>query len=127
MVILMPNKIFYQDFLMDFSKDDNDNPIVELKYLDSMEGFLPISTKYNLFDVVNGMNRFISFQYLHNLLNKDEWDLLFKKCLKCDKVLLIDDIKILNNEVVEMKKFYLKVYYLNLLKYNSCTYIYSLY
>lgn len=123
----MPNKIFYQDFLMDFSKDDNDNPIVELKYLDSMEGFLPISTKYNLFDVVNGMNRFISFQYLHNLLNKDEWDLLFKKCSKCDKVLLIDDIEILNNEVIEMKNFYLKVYYLNLLKYNSCTYIYSLY
>ena len=123
----MPNKIFYQDFLMDFSKDDNDNPIVKLKYLDSMEEFLPISTKYNLLDIVNGMNRFISFQYLHNLLNKDEWDLLFEKCSKCDKVLLIDDIKILNNEVVEMKKFYLKVYYLNLLKYNPCTYIYSLY
>lgn len=118
----MFNKILYQDFLMDFSKDENDNPIVDLQYIDSIEGFYPISVDYNLFDI-NGMNRFVSFQYLHNLLKKEDWNMLFKKCSKCDKVILVDDIKILNDEVFEMKKFYLKVYYLNLLKYNSSTYI----
>lgn len=122
----MFNKILYQDFLMDFSKDENDNPVVDLQYIDSIEGFYPISVDYNLFDL-NGMNRFVSFQYLHNLLKKEDWNMLLKKCSKCDKVLLVDDIKILNDEVFEMKKFYLKLYYLNLLKYNSSTYIYSLY
>ncbi len=122
----MSNKTFYQDFLMDFSKDENDNPIVELKYLDSMNEFMPISVEYNLFDI-NGMNRYVSFQYLHNLFNKTEWELLFKRCAKCAKVLLVDDIKIFNKEVIEIKNFYLKVYYLNLLKYNSFTYIYAIY
>ena len=40
MVFTMHNKIFYQDFLMDFEKDKNDNPIVGLKYLGSRDFFI---------------------------------------------------------------------------------------
>ncbi len=121
----MSNKYFYQDFLMEFPKDENDYPIVQLKYLDSKDDFFPLSVDYTLFDF-DKVKRYISFQQLHDTLDKIKWDVVLDKCSKCDVLLLIDDIKITNDELIEMKNFYLKVYYFNLLKYNKNTYIYSL-
>lgn len=119
----MKDKVFYQDFLMEIPTTNDEFPDVELQYVESLEGFSDILDEYNLFDCMLGKIRTISFQRLHNMLAKNEWEHIFDLASKCDKVILIDDILIKNEEVRSIKEFYLKVYYLNLKKYNNNTYV----
>lgn len=122
------NRIFYQDYLMDFEKDSNDYPVVSLKYIDNIDDCLDINYEYNLFDIQNSLiKRTISFQKLHDMLKKEVWNKLLNKVKNLDLVVIVDDIIIDNTEVCEMKDFYLKVYYWNLFQVNQNTYIYKTY
>ncbi len=113
------SKYLYQDYLMDFPYDDNENPIVEFEYKDDISMAQEYGTPYNLFDSLYGYNRFISFQYLHDIVDKNKWNEIFSKIKEYDIFILVDDLDIINEEVKEMKTFYLKTYYWNLKQYNK--------
>ena len=116
-------KFFYQDFLMDVPCD-NDYPVVELKYVNSIANCASFDEKDNLLDYIDGKVRTISFKYLHNLLDIREWEKIFEIISNFKKLIIVDDIEIVNIEVSPMKDFYLKIYYVNLSKYVSC-YVYN--
>ncbi len=118
------DKVFYQDFLMDFPYDKNEYPLVDIKYVDNISHAQEYGQPYNLFDVAYGYYRTISFQYLHDCLDKEKWFKIFECIAKLDGVILVDDIIVINDEVREMKEFYLKVYYWNLRQYNQNIYVY---
>jgi len=110
---------------MDFPYDSFGYPIIDIELINDVNSCADINDEYNLFDYSNGVNRTISFQYLHDLVNEDLWQKLFTIVEKVNSVIIIDDIIIKNDEVKCMKDFYLKVYYYNLKKHNNKTYIYS--
>ncbi len=118
------DKVFYQDFLMDFPYDKNEYPLVDIKYVDNISHAQEYGQPYNLFDVAYGYYRIISFQYLHNCLDKEKWLEIFERIAKLDGIILVDDIIVINDEVREMKEFYLKAYYWNLRQYNQNIYVY---
>ncbi len=119
------NKIFYQDFLMNFPYDEHEFPKVDIEYTNDLFGAEQYGIPYNLFDIQNGYNRYISFQLLHNATKISFWNKLFYDISSFDRIILIDDININNIEVNEMKDFYLKAYYWNLKQYNKNVYIYK--
>ena len=121
----MNKKIFYQDFLMNFDMDSNEFPKVKLKYIYNIDHYPDLNEPDNLFDCIDGKNRVISFQILHDTLNEAEWENMLSKAKCVDMLIIIDDIKIENDEVADMKDFYLKVYYWNFSNLNSNTYIYT--
>lgn len=119
------DKIFYQDFLMDFPYDENEYPIVEIRYVDDISHIQEYGQSYNLFDVEYGYYRTISFQYLHDCLKVEKWSEIFNCVATLDGVILVDDIIVMNDEVKELKEFYLKTYYWNLKQHNPNIYVYQ--
>lgn len=112
-------KVFYQDFLMDIPCE-KDYPIVKLKYIDSIYNYASFDEKDNLLDYIDGKIRTISLGYLHNLLEEKEWHILYEMVKKLHKLIIVDDIFIINEEVKPIKDFYLKVYFYNLNIYVDC-------
>ena len=112
-------KVFYQDFLMDIPCE-KDYPIVKLKYIDSIYNYASFDEKDNLLDYIDGKIRTISLGYLHNLLEEKEWHILYEMVKKFHKLIIVDDIFVINEEVKPIKDFYLKVYYYNLNIYVDC-------
>lgn len=126
--IVMVNQImsnyFYQDYLMNFPYDDNEFPIVELKYINDINNVQKFNEPYNLFDFSYGYIRYFNFSELHELEKESEWNDIFLKITKFESVIIVDDLPIKNNEVKDMKEFYLKVYYWNFLQHNPNVFIY---
>lgn len=124
MVNQIMSKYFYQDYLMDFPYDDNEFPIVELKYIRDIKDVQKFNEPYNLFDFSYGYKRYFNFSELHELEKESEWNDIFLKITKFESVIIVDDLPIKNNEVKDMKEFYLKVYYWNFLQHNHNVFIY---
>lgn len=118
------SKYFYQDFLMNFPYDDNEFPVIDLKYINDISNAQKYGEPYNLFDFSNGYVRYFSFTELHELEKESDWNNIFSKILEFDSVIIIDDLKIKNIEVISMKEFYLKVYYWNFLQHNTNIFVY---
>ena len=97
-------RYFFQDFLFEnMPVDEQEYPVVTLKYLPPDEDttqYVPIS-----FDVMLRMN------------HEEEWKDLFTRVAGKD-VCIIDNVRIENQEVEPYKRFYLMAYYYTLM--NHC-------
>lgn len=109
---------------MDFPYDDNEFPVVDLKYINDINSAQKFNEPYNLFDFSFGYKRYFNFSELHELEKESEWNDIFLKITKFESVIIVDDLPIKNDEVKSMKEFYLKVYYWNFLQHNSNVFIY---
>lgn len=114
------NEYFYQDFLYQKIHDDFN---LEIKYINDASDYFDITISTTIFDI-DCKKRYISFNYLLELLDKSTWDNLFKICKDIDKLVIIDDCKIVNQKLEQYKLFFLKVYIFNLEQYVSEVYVY---
>lgn len=110
---------------MDFPYDKNENPITTIQYINDITFAQEFGEPYNLFDYSNGFYRYISFQELHDTNDENKWRDILSSVSCLDGLILIDDIHVNNDEVKDMKNFYLKVYYWNLKQHNENVYVYK--
>jgi len=91
------NKVFYQDFLFDsINLDEQEYPDVELTY-----------------ERIENPDIRIYLSKLMNIFTRQDWDKM-SESLRRKTVVIYDDIKIINQEVLPYKMFYLKTYYYHL-------------
>lgn len=92
---------FFQDFLFeDLPVNEQDYPDVEIIMISK--------------DIAQTMNaEMLSLDYLLRCNKEKEWDDIFEK-IKDKDVLIIDDIKLINQEMKPYKDFYLRTYCYNI-------------
>ena len=84
------NKVFYQDFLFDsINLDEQEYPDVELTY-----------------ERIENPDIRIYLSKLMNIFTRQDWDKM-SESLRRKTVVIYDDIKIINQEVLPYKMFYL--------------------
>ncbi len=99
-------RTFFQDFLFaNMPVDEQDYPIVEIKYLAKEADLSPYAL--------------VSFDKMLRMNKRTEWDCLFKQ-IEGKAVCIKDDISIDNAEMEKFKRFFLGMYCLNLQKHSTC-------
>ena len=65
----------------------------------------------------------ISIQQLMSITTEEAWNKMMQEISAFDRVLLVDDMKIHNVELLPYKEFYLKAYYYKLKEQNANSYV----